>query len=355
MSNVPARLHAILARKADNAVVFRRGPSDQVAVIGWNLKNDTFTPGQWFRGRIYEYRCDLTPDGRYLVYFAAKYGRTNPVEERLKTLIAGEIGECPDQTWEELLTFLKLTQDFNWDDPASFPQSELPQAQYYREYKSVRTKLLRKYQKEFRKMRSSPDYRDASWTGISRTPYLKTLDLWWNGSGWNGGGLFIDNSQVWINRPAPHRGTHIPAQRSGLFKELSVPLEDWWGQGGECPGIYFPRIERDGWIYQTREAENFLYEKPLSNNLTLRKIFHCGPGDTPGQGVYREQHAVWADGKPLLDGSDWRWADYDAARNRILFAKAGVVYALKLDDPSGNPVLLCDFNNMKFKRLSAPY
>ena len=36
-----ARLHAILARRGPNAVVFRRGPSDKVAVIGWNRSNDT--------------------------------------------------------------------------------------------------------------------------------------------------------------------------------------------------------------------------------------------------------------------------------------------------------------------------
>jgi len=29
--------------------------------------------GQWFKGRIYERRSDLSPDGKYLIYFAAKY------------------------------------------------------------------------------------------------------------------------------------------------------------------------------------------------------------------------------------------------------------------------------------------
>jgi hypothetical protein len=32
-----------------------------------------FEVGQWFKGRIYERRCDLSPNGRLLVYFAAKY------------------------------------------------------------------------------------------------------------------------------------------------------------------------------------------------------------------------------------------------------------------------------------------
>lgn len=70
------RLYAILARESPQAVVFRRGPSKQVLLISWNTSNDTFKPGQWFKGRIYERRCDLSPDGGLLLYFAAKYRGT---------------------------------------------------------------------------------------------------------------------------------------------------------------------------------------------------------------------------------------------------------------------------------------
>ncbi len=67
------RLYFMIARKARQAVVFRRGPSKSVLLLSWDLKTDTLTPGQWFKGRIYERRCDLSPDGELLVYFAAKY------------------------------------------------------------------------------------------------------------------------------------------------------------------------------------------------------------------------------------------------------------------------------------------
>ena len=67
------RLYAILARKKPVAVVFRRGPSKQVQLIKWNTEQDTFEYGQWFKGRIYERRCDLSPNGDLLIYFAAKY------------------------------------------------------------------------------------------------------------------------------------------------------------------------------------------------------------------------------------------------------------------------------------------
>ncbi len=66
-------LYFILARKAPVGVIFRRGPSKQVQLIKWYRENDTFEEGQWFKGRIYERRCDLSPDGGLLIYFAANY------------------------------------------------------------------------------------------------------------------------------------------------------------------------------------------------------------------------------------------------------------------------------------------
>ena len=67
------RLFVLLAREAPVAVVFRRGPSKQVLLVRWNLRDDTFEAGQWFKGRIYEHRCDLSPRGDRLVYFAANW------------------------------------------------------------------------------------------------------------------------------------------------------------------------------------------------------------------------------------------------------------------------------------------
>ena len=67
------RIYAILARKAPIAVVFRRGPSRQVLTVAWDTNSHEFRMGQWFKGRIYEHRCDLSPSGEKLIYFAAKH------------------------------------------------------------------------------------------------------------------------------------------------------------------------------------------------------------------------------------------------------------------------------------------
>lgn len=68
----PCRAYAILARDTPLAVILRRGPSDWVQLIRWQTSSDDIEYGQWFKGRIYERRCDLSPDGTLFLYFARK-------------------------------------------------------------------------------------------------------------------------------------------------------------------------------------------------------------------------------------------------------------------------------------------
>ena len=212
---VSARVHAILARESNRAVVFRRGPSDQVAVIGWDRGNDTFLPGQWFHGRIYEYRCDLTPDGKHLLYFAADYARRKEDED------------------------------------------------------------------------SGAESRFTSWTAISRAPYLKALALWWNGTGWNGGGLFRSNREFWLNRPPERIAETVPERSSREFREVPPPPEFQeefgWGSPGECPMVYFPRLERDGWrLIKTVNEAGFFYENPCpADSASSRSSAATGHANGP--------------------------------------------------------------------------
>ncbi|MFM9938298.1 MAG: hypothetical protein ACKVP7_02230 [Hyphomicrobiaceae bacterium] len=71
------RIYAVLARNGLSAVVFRRGPSKQVCMLRWWLRSDKLDIGQWFKGRVYERRSDLSPDGELLVYLAAKHTGLN--------------------------------------------------------------------------------------------------------------------------------------------------------------------------------------------------------------------------------------------------------------------------------------
>src|SRR5687768_15419495 len=158
-----ARLHVLFARSAPIGVVIRRGPSKSVCSIRWDRRRDRFEVGQWLRGRIYERRADLSPDGRYMIYFAMN-GR-----------------------WRE----------------------------------------------------SSK----GSWTAIARAPYLKALVMLPKGDCWHGGGLFTGNRSYWLNDGYGHATMRDSAE---VTRDREFRPSEYFG--GECPGVYYPRLMRDGWL-----------------------------------------------------------------------------------------------------------
>lgn len=98
MNAVPPRLHVIQAIACDKALILRRGPSNHVASILWDRNTDDFQTGQWLKGRIYEHRSDLSPDGRHMIYFAGNGKRWWTVISRAPYLRA--LNFYPqDSTW----------------------------------------------------------------------------------------------------------------------------------------------------------------------------------------------------------------------------------------------------------------
>lgn len=92
------RLHVITATQSPLAVVLRRGPSQHVASLLWDRETGEIGLGQWLRGRIYEHRSDLSPDGQHMIYFAMKGGQAYTVISRTPWLHA--IAFFPqDSTW----------------------------------------------------------------------------------------------------------------------------------------------------------------------------------------------------------------------------------------------------------------
>lgn len=66
-----------LARRAPAGVIMRRGPSDWWHITSWDTATDCFHPGQWFHGRMYPQKCDVSPDGRLFIYFAGQFKPRN--------------------------------------------------------------------------------------------------------------------------------------------------------------------------------------------------------------------------------------------------------------------------------------
>lgn len=279
MPKFPARVHPILARNANTAVIIRRGPSKSVCTMLWDRRNDTFKLGQWLRGRIYERRCDLSPDGRHFIYFA---------------------------------------MNGKWGGPVK-----------------------------------------GSWTAISRAPYLKALALWPWDDCWNGGGLFLTDSRFWRNA-----GYHadepdtVGRLRKKLVEEPGYPFEESYG--GECPGVYYPRLQRDGWKLVRFEPPSAndqiaVFEKPLPKEWLLEKSAHATIDHPVGSGCYFDTHRlIHPESETVLDHSEWEWADLD--RKRLVWVTKGVLYAAKIHVKGlGDVKVLHDFNGMEFEAIAAPY
>jgi hypothetical protein len=66
------RIYCIPATEAPIIAVFRRGPTKWSHVGRWDLAAGRYEPGAWLAGRIFPRRSDLSPDGRFLCYFAHK-------------------------------------------------------------------------------------------------------------------------------------------------------------------------------------------------------------------------------------------------------------------------------------------
>jgi hypothetical protein len=75
-AQAPPRIYCIPATQAPIVAVFRRGPTNWSHVGRWDLGAQRYEPGAWLGGRIFPRRSDLSPDGRFLCYFAHKPSAT---------------------------------------------------------------------------------------------------------------------------------------------------------------------------------------------------------------------------------------------------------------------------------------
>ncbi len=267
----PARLHVLLARDANVGLVIRRGPSKSVCTVLWNRERDTFKLGQWMRGRIYERRSDLSPNGTRFIYFAMN-GR-----------------------WES------------------------------------ETK--------------------GAWTAISVVPYLKATSLFAKGDCWHGGGLFLSDEEFWLNDGRGHT-----ALKTARDVRRDVDYQPPGFFGGECPTVYYNRLQRDGWVMRRNEYQGAtLFEKKLPKSWLLRKLAFTEIDAPPGRGCYWDAHELRHEStNTVLAFPEWEWADF--VDGRLVWASEGQLRAARLGSGKlSREVLLHDFNNMKFQAIAAPY
>ena len=72
-----ARIFFIKAQKVNKAIVFRRGPTDWIQMIVWDLNSDLFEFGQWINKKVPMRNCDVSPSGKYLIYLVDNFEHGN--------------------------------------------------------------------------------------------------------------------------------------------------------------------------------------------------------------------------------------------------------------------------------------
>jgi hypothetical protein len=293
-SRPSARVTALIARQAPKAVVFRRGPSRTVCVLNWDLETDTLTPGQWFRGRIYDRRCDLSPDGKLLVYFAGYRG-----EYRSWTAISRP----------PYLTALALwPKGDGWGGGGLF-QNERTLELNHRPAGD-------EWARDGDETHLAPDFRLPD--GFRVRPFGER-------PGW---------------------GEDDPIYSARLERDGWRPTDE----GGA------PQENRDGPVWITFDPP-FVRAKPLRRDgLELRLALH-GIKERDGR-WYLETGQIVAPGDHILaDLGRVDWADVDH-NGDVLVSQGGRLFRMRIPPHAtavlSAPALVADLNDMRFERRSTP-
>jgi hypothetical protein len=303
-TSVPARLFVLLARTAPVAVILRRGPSDWVQMIHWDTKNDVFTPGQWFHGRIYERTADLSPNGQLIVYSTYKPGnlKANPDYGDSWTAVS----KAPYFTALALWPYAGA-----WEGGGYFADDD--------------SLLLNHWLMENRA--SHPQHQPPS--------HLQILE--------NDGGIYASGSVFehrlrrdgWQLQNAPERIRVRPfvPQIEGTQREISV--------ASDKPIIRYKKVRNTrllciGFVNHRLLMDHGLYRHSPYNVIPVYRYRMIE------ESLNKEVH---------LPGITW--ADFDQ-RNRLVLARNGKIFAARIDAGGLALTELADFNANTPEAIEAP-
>ncbi len=208
----------------------------------------------------------------------------------------------------------------------------------------------------------------GAWTAVARVPYLKAVSLYGKGDAWHGGGLFESDRAFHLNDGYGHE----VLREDPRIRRLPAELSPFGEYGGEDPGVYFVRLQRDGWtmkhLFHTSDRRpdrardalglphnvRAIFEKPAARGWTLRLFFFAGGARREGVSVYHESYQLASKQGALLDFPAWTWAEWDG--KRLLWATDGRLVTARLtQDGLRKETCIRDFADMRFEELRAPY
>jgi hypothetical protein len=312
MPTSPARLHVILAHEAPIGVILRRGPSRFVQMIKWHTDTDQFEPGQWMKARVYEDKCDLSPDGKLFIYFVHKGNNPRVSKDYMYTWTA--ISKPP------YFTALSLWKEFGtWGGGGHFLDNKtvriyVPNSYQHPDHPPRGIKVLDSESKEDLNWERLKHIVRAQWQLVEKGRDVR------------------EDLQDLVS--TLNEGTH----NSGLdvdgdwYQLLDMELE---GKGG------------NSWYRKMNPPTIWRKQNPT---YSIEKHYF---GWRFSQGEVNKLFVVDnATGKKVSLG-DATWADFDQ-QGRLVFANEGKLFAGTLDNGDLQLTELTDFNANKFESIEAP-
>jgi hypothetical protein len=163
----PPRIFGIPATRAPVVAVISRGPTKWARLGRWDVAEDRYEHGAWMAGTVYPQRCDLSPDGRWLAYFALKpsssweAGWTYIAVSRLPWFTA-LVAWGTDGTWTRGVRFTDDRERWTLPDPAEGDPRP----------------LRARYGLELRRAESFAIERERGWDETEDTPPRAEDDHW---------------------------------------------------------------------------------------------------------------------------------------------------------------------------------
>ena len=194
------------------------------------------------------------------------------------------------------------------------------------------------------------------------------MALWPNLGTWGGGGLFADESTLYLHHDAPKLADGFTVPAGVVVQSLGYSLSI-----NEHDGIHHARLLRDGWTlsqrgelrkYRTERELKWrfepvrLYERTMSRKKKTR-IIQMQLRGIAGEGTwYKVDHALLDKNHELLlalPGTSW--ADWDS-NGDLLFAEGGKLFRLPWSDRNAYDrdaaQVLMDFSDLTFMPKEAP-
>jgi len=308
------------------AVVFRRGPSKHTQQLVWNLETDEVTPGQWIKGRVYTKRCDVSPDGRYLVGAFTNYKRSKEKREEAKA--RGLESEYLLDGWTAVSRppyFTSLALWFSggawnngglWVGPRELHVNDCPCSWYLAQVppRTIKVKAL-----QYGRCEDEPLYSDRLHLAGWRT--LQTMEI------------------ETLNRKEVEAATdrflsdELDFARNPTTEELEELMSTL--------ALMTPRY---------RQIQRGLKRKEFgSGSMEFHEFFENGEFRETWKLLSRDRTTVreWTPDK-------WHshWVDVDY-RGRIIYGEDGCLWAWD-GFPDGEPKLIADLNANKFEPIEAP-